>query len=58
MALIDQLEAKQNRKREVGARFTKASLEALTTAESPQEFTTAWTRIQSTWPTLLDSPTR
>ena len=41
MALIDQLEAKQNRKREVGARFTKASLEALTAAESPQEFTTA-----------------
>lgn len=56
MALIDQLEAKQNRKREVGTRLTKASLEALTTAESPQEFTTAWTRIQSNWPTLLDSP--
>lgn len=56
MALIDQLEAKQNRKREVGARFTKASLEALTTAESPQEFTTAWTRIQSAWSTLLDHP--
>ena len=55
MALIDQLEAKQNRKREVGARFTKASLEALTAAESPQDFTAAWTRIQSTWPTLLDS---
>jgi type I restriction enzyme S subunit len=54
MALIDQLEAKENRKREVGARFTKASLEALTTAESPQEFTTAWTRIQSTWSTILD----
>lgn len=54
MALIDQLEAKQNRKREVGARFSKASLEALTTAESPQEFTTAWTRIQSTWSTILD----
>jgi type I restriction enzyme S subunit len=56
MALIDQLEAKQNRKREVGARFTQASLEALTTAESPQEFTAAWTRIQSAWPTLLDHP--
>jgi len=54
MALIDQLEAKQNRKRDLGARFTQASLEALTTAESPQDFTTAWTRIQSTWPTLLD----
>ena len=58
MALIDQLEAKQNRKREVGARFTKASLEALTTAESPQEFTTAWTLIQSTWATILDNSSK
>lgn len=56
MALIDQLEAKQNRKRDLGARFTEASLEALTTAESPQEFTTAWARIQQNWPTLLDHP--
>lgn len=56
MALIDQLEAKQNRKRDLGARFTKASLEALTTAESPQSLTTAWTRLQSTWPTILDHP--
>jgi type I restriction enzyme S subunit len=56
MALIDQLEAKQNRKRDLGARFTKASLEALTTAESPQDFTTAWTRVHQTWPTLLDHP--
>jgi len=56
MALIDQLEAKQNRKRDLGARFTKASLEALTAAESPQALTTAWTRIHSTWPTMLDYP--
>lgn len=34
MAFMDELEAKQNRKREVGARFTKASLEALTTARA------------------------
>lgn len=56
MALIDQLEAKQNRKREVGARFAKASLEAITTAESPQEFTAAWTRAQSTWASIVDHP--
>ena len=56
MALIDQLEAKQNRKRDLGARFTKASLESLTTAESPQALTTAWTRIQENWPCLLDHP--
>jgi hypothetical protein len=56
MALIDQLEAKQNRKRDLGAHFTQASLEALTTAENPQDFTTAWTRILENWPTLLDHP--
>jgi type I restriction enzyme S subunit len=56
MALIDQLEAKQNRKHDLGARFTRASLEALTTAESPQSLSTAWTRLQSTWPTVLAGP--
>jgi type I restriction enzyme S subunit len=56
MALIDQLEAKQNRKRDLGARFTKASLEALSTAESPQSLTTAWTRLHSNWPTLFSHP--
>jgi type I restriction enzyme, S subunit len=54
IALIDQLEAKQNRKRDLGARFTKASLETLTTAESPQSLTTAWTRLHSNWPALFN----
>lgn len=49
MALIDELEAKQNRKREIGARFTKASLEALTTAEGPEEFDAAWKRVVENW---------
>src|SRR5690606_39112808 len=56
MALIDDLEAKQNRKRQVGARFTKASLEALTTAESPEEFDAAWKRLVENWETVLDRP--
>jgi type I restriction enzyme, S subunit len=54
MALIDELEAKQTRKREVGAGFTKASLEALTTAEGPAEFDAAWKRLQENWETVLD----
>jgi type I restriction enzyme S subunit len=45
MALIDDLEAKQTRKREVSARFTKASLEALTTAEGPEEFDSSSRRL-------------
>jgi type I restriction enzyme S subunit len=54
MALIDELEAKQTRKRELGARFTKASLEALTTAEGPEEFDAAWKRVVENWETVLD----
>ena len=49
MALIDELEAKQIRKRELGARFTQASLEALTTAEGPEEFDAAWKRVVENW---------
>jgi len=58
MALIDDLEAKQSRKREVSARFTKASLEALTTAEGPEEFDTAWRRVVDNFPTVLDASTK
>lgn len=54
MALIDELEAKQTRKRELGTRFIKASLDALTTAESPEEFDTAWKRVVENWETVLD----
>lgn len=56
MALIDDLEAKQTKKREVGARFTKASLDALTTAEGPAEFDHAWKRLVENWETVLDGP--
>lgn len=54
MALIDELEAKQSRKRELGARFTQASLEALTTAEGPEEFDAAWKRVVENWETVID----
>ncbi|MDX2053369.1 MAG: restriction endonuclease subunit S [Polyangiaceae bacterium] len=55
MALIDDLEAKQTKKRKLSTRFTKASLEALTTAESPEEFDTAWQRVVENFPTVADS---
>jgi type I restriction enzyme, S subunit len=54
MDLIDDLEARQTKKREVSARFTKASLEALTTAEGPEEFDAAWKRVVENFPTVID----
>jgi type I restriction enzyme, S subunit len=55
MALIDDLEAKQTKKRALSTRFTKASLEALTTAESPEAFDTAWQRVVENFPTVLEA---
>ncbi len=54
MALIDDLEQKQIRKRQLGANFTKASLEALTGAESPEEFDSAWRRVVENWGVAVD----
>ncbi len=54
MALIDDLEQKQIRKRQLGANFTKASLDALTGAESPEEFDTAWRRVVENWGVVVD----
>ncbi len=54
MALIDELEAKQTRKREVGSRFTQSALEALTNAEGPEEFDAAWKRVVENWETVLE----
>lgn len=54
MALIDDLEAKQAKKRDLSTRFTKASLEALTTADSPEAFGPAWKRVLDNFPTLLE----
>ena len=58
MALIDDLEAKQTRKREVSTQFTKASLEALTTAETHEEFDLAWKRVIENFPTVIDRAER
>jgi type I restriction enzyme S subunit len=58
MALIDELEAKQNRKRELSAKFSKASLEALTNAQNPEEFDVAWKRVVANWETVVDRAER
>ncbi|MBK6697229.1 MAG: restriction endonuclease subunit S [Myxococcales bacterium] len=54
MALIDDLEAKQTKKREVGARLTKSALDALTSAEGPEEFDAAWKRVMENFDVLID----
>jgi type I restriction enzyme, S subunit len=56
MALCDDLEAKQAKKREVGDRLTKAALGALTSAEGPEEFAAAWKRVAENWQELIDRP--
>jgi len=54
MALCDELEAKQTKKRETGARLTKAALDALTSAEGPDEFDAAWKRVVENFDVLID----
>lgn len=54
MALVDDLEAKQTKKRDLSTRFTKASLEALTTADSSEAFDTAWQRVVENLATVTD----
>lgn len=47
MALCDELEAQQAKKRAVGDRLSKAALGALAAAEGPEEFEAAWTTVAS-----------
>lgn len=54
MALCDELEAKQAKKRDTGARLTKSALDALTTAEGPEEFEAAWRRVVENFDVLTD----
>lgn len=54
MALCDELEAKQAKKRETGTRLTKSALEALTSAEGPEEFDVAWKRVVENFDVLVD----
>lgn len=53
MALCDELEARQTKKRAIGTRLTKSALEALTTAEGPDEFDAAWKRVVENFDVLI-----
>ncbi len=54
MRLIDDLEAKQARKREVQARLRTSALDALTKAEGPEELATAWKRVEDNFEVLFE----
>ena len=54
MVLCDDLETRQTKKRELGTRLTKSALETLTTAEGPEEFEAAWTRVVENFDVLVD----
>lgn len=55
MALCDELEARQTKKRETATRLTKSALEALTTAETPEDFDRAWTLVHDEFPSLINA---
>lgn len=54
MALCDDLEARQAKQRDTSTRLTKSALQALTTAEGPEEFDLAWKRIVENFDVLID----
>lgn len=54
MALCDDLEARQTKKRDTSTRLTKSALQALTTAEGPEEFDVAWKRVVENFDVLID----
>lgn len=57
LALCDELEARQTKKREIGARLTKSALDALTSAEGPEEFDVAWKRVVDNFDVLFAEST-
>jgi type I restriction enzyme S subunit len=56
MRLLDDLEAKQAKKRETQARLQSAALDALTTAEGPEGVAAAWGRVAGNFEVLFDGP--
>lgn len=58
MALCDELEAKQAKKRDAGERLTKAALAALTSSETSHDLTEAWQLLGRTFSSSFDSAAR
>ncbi len=55
MRLIDDLEAKQAKKREVQTRFRASALDALTKAEGAEELGAAWKRVAGNFEVLFET---
>ncbi|RKH23796.1 restriction endonuclease subunit S [Corallococcus sp. CA041A] len=53
MALCDELEAQQTKKRETGTKLTQSALDALTSAEGIEEFAKAWQRVTDNFQILF-----
>jgi len=56
MALCDELETTQIQKQVTGTRLTRSALEALTSAEGPEEFAAAWQRVADNFELLIQNP--
>jgi type I restriction enzyme S subunit len=55
MALCDELEVRQTKRREVSVRATKASLAALTEAQEPKDVRASWKRLSGRFDGLFDN---
>jgi type I restriction enzyme S subunit len=55
MRMLDDLEAKQTKKREIRGRLRSAAVGALTSAEGPEEFNGAWKRVAENFDVLFDT---
>jgi len=56
MKLCDDLEARQTKQRETADRLNKAALDALTSAEGPEELAASWRRVAGSFDALLNRP--
>ena len=58
LAFCDELEARQAEKRGTGTRLTQSALDALTSAQGPEEFAKAWQRVDKHFEMLVDGHER
>lgn len=56
MKLCDDLEARQAKQREVAGRLSKAALDALASAEGPEELAASWQRVTGSFNRLASRP--
>jgi type I restriction enzyme, S subunit len=56
LSMCDELERQQAKKQEIGKRLTRSALEALSSAEGPEEFAEAWQRVSDNFEVLLSKP--